>query len=74
MLRSAKLRVWKQWANFYQGLGLQLVKFPKTKEIVPLFRATSAFFLGPIGESCAIQIFLRGCLECLNGEIQTSDN
>jgi hypothetical protein len=32
-------RVWKQWPNFQQGLG---VKLPKTKRIKSLFRATSA--------------------------------
>jgi hypothetical protein len=26
MVRAGKLRVWKQWTNFHQGLGVVLVK------------------------------------------------
>jgi hypothetical protein len=44
MLRAGKLREWKQGADFHQGLGVWLVKFPETKCIKPLSRATSTDF------------------------------
>jgi hypothetical protein len=42
MLSAGKLRVWKQGADFHQGLWL--VKFPETKRIKPKSRATSTDF------------------------------
>jgi hypothetical protein len=44
MLLAGKLRELKQWAQFHQGLDVQLVTKPETKWIKPLSRVTSANF------------------------------
>jgi hypothetical protein len=44
MLVLETLEVWKQRANFHNGLVVLLMPLPKTKRITPLSRATSADF------------------------------